>query len=370
LSLEARWHDRVVTDQALLVVPLACSVVLFVSGAAKLGDTDGTRAAFISMGVPTGLATPLAARALPYAEIALGLLLLTTWGWALLLAGAVVTLLFAMYWVLVARVLRSGEDVDCACFGSLGDGRVTGWTLARNSLLVGLGALALVHGAAGGGVLPDVADLDRAGWLWLAMTVLVGATAVLVVGRGGTEAGPDDEELLDYERSPIPFAMLENQAGERVTLRQLAHERAQLLVFLSVGCGACTVVAERIGEWAGQLGPVGIAPVFTSPLERLPAEFTSNAVPRWYDVEAGATQTLAGNGRPSAALLGADGQLAGGPVTGAAAITTFVDDILAELAQAGGELPTPPPREATSATGAGTPLHADPEHERDAGLTR
>ena len=329
------------TDQALLVAPLACSVVLVVSGVAKLGDTDGTRAAFISMGVPRDWATPSAARALPYAEMALGLVLVATWGWALLLAGAIVTLLFATYWVLVARVLRSGEDVDCACFGSLGDGRVTGWTLARNSLLVGLGALAIVHGVAGGGVLHDVADLGRAGWLWLAMTVLVGATAVLVVGRGGgAAAGPDDEELLDYERSPIPFAILENQAGERVTLRQLAKERAQLLVFLSVGCGACTVVAERIGDWAAQLGPVEIAPVFTSPLERLPGHYTWDAVPGWYDVEAGATQTLAGSGRPSATLLGADGQLAGGPVSGTEAITELVRDIIAELEEAAAEAAT------------------------------
>jgi len=323
-----------VTDQALLVAPLACSVVLLVSGVAKTGDTDGTRAAFISMGVPSALTTPFVARALPYAELALGLLLLAAWGWALVVVAAVAAVLFATYWVLVARVLRRGEDVDCACFGALGEGRVSGWTLGRNTLLVALGALAVVHGAAGGGALPDIGDLDRAGWLWLAMTVIVAATAALVVGRGSQPA-PAEADLLDYDRAPIPFAMLEDEAGRQLSLRQLAATRPHLLVFLSPGCGACVIVAPRLGEWPARLGPVEVDAIFTQSLDSLPETFAwESGVTRWVDVQSGATDTFAAAGRPAAVLLGADGQLAGGPVSGSEAIAAFVQDIAAELEEA------------------------------------
>ena len=50
-------------------------------------------------------------------------------------------------------------------------------------------------------------------------------TAVLVAGLRRPEAAIDDDELLDYDRVPIPFAMLEDASGTRTTLRQLAGQR-------------------------------------------------------------------------------------------------------------------------------------------------
>ncbi len=68
------------------------------------------------------------------------LALLLTWGWLLAVVGAVATALFVVYTVLVARVLRTGDSVECHCFGSLGGDRVTSATLARNLVLVALAA--------------------------------------------------------------------------------------------------------------------------------------------------------------------------------------------------------------------------------------
>jgi hypothetical protein len=73
--------------------------------------------------------------------------------------------------------------------------------------------------------------------------------------------------------------------------------------------------------------------VYTAELDTLPANVTAPGVPAWFDVEDGATHTFAPTGRPAAVLLGADGLLAGGPVAGSIAVTEFVADIVAELAE-------------------------------------
>jgi cytochrome oxidase Cu insertion factor (SCO1/SenC/PrrC family) len=327
-----------VTSAALLLAPLTCAVVLLISGAAKVGNQAATRDSFISMGLPRALRSEALVTTLPYAELTLGVLLLVTWSWPLAVVAAVATALFAAYWVLVLRVLRQGEEVDCGCFGALGDDRVSGTTLARNSLLVVLAALATAFGAAGSGVLPALGDFETADWWWLALTAAVAATAVLVVGLRQPES-VSDEDLLDYDRTPIPFALLEDASGTRTTLRQLAGQRPQLLVFLSSSCWACETVAGQLPDWVSRLGPVEVSTVFTEPLDALPEKIRPADIPAWFDVGSGATDTFA-NGRPSAVLLGADGSLAGGPVTGAGDVAAFVEDILAELAAAP-ELPPP-----------------------------
>ncbi len=96
------------TALAFLLAPVATAVVLLVSGWAKVGDVTGMRLAFVAMGVPAALSRPIVVRALPYAELALGLALLLTWGWLLAAVGALATALFVVYTVLVARVLRDG----------------------------------------------------------------------------------------------------------------------------------------------------------------------------------------------------------------------------------------------------------------------
>ena len=278
---------------------------------------------------------------MPYVEIALGVLLLVTWSWPLAVVAAATTALFAAYWVLVLRVLRRGEEVDCGCFGALGDDRVSGTTLARNSLLVVLAALATAFGAAGSGVLPAAAATSApTDWWWLVLSAAVAATAVLVVGLRRPEPAVADDDLLDYERVPIPFALLEDASGTRTTLRQLAAERPQLLVLPELDCWACESSPRSCPTGTSRLGPVEVSTVFTEPLESIPETMRPVGVSAWFDVEQGATETFA-DGRPSAVLLGADGALAGGPVAGADAVTTFVEDIVAELAAAP-ELPEAP----------------------------
>jgi hypothetical protein len=322
-----------VTAVALVLAPLACSVVLAISGVAKARDTAGTREAFTALAVPKALRGEAVVRSLPYVEAGLALLLLLTWSWGLAVVAAATTVLFAAYWALVLLVLRRGDDVDCGCFGAVGEDHVTGTTLARNSVLVLLAGLAAGFGASGEGVPTVVRDLTGSDAVWLLMTLVVTAAAVLVVSRRGPEsAAVDAADLLDYDRQPIPFALLTDADGRRTTLRELAGTRPQLLVFLSPSCASCVEVAAKLPEWGADLGPVEVQAVYTTDLATLPANVTARGISSWFDVEEGATHTFAPTGRPSAVLLGADGMLAGGPVAGSVAVTEFVADIVAELA--------------------------------------
>ena len=57
------------TEPALLLAPLACAVVLLLSGVAKYGDQEATRAAFVALRVPKALSSTTVVRLLPVAEI-------------------------------------------------------------------------------------------------------------------------------------------------------------------------------------------------------------------------------------------------------------------------------------------------------------
>ena len=189
---------------AFVLAPVAVAVVLFVSGWAKVGDVTGTRLAFVAMKVPAALTRPSVVRALPFAELLLGCALLLTWGWVLAVAAAAATVLFLVYAALVARVLRAGEDVECHCFGTLGDDRVTSVTLARNLVLVLLAALATGFGASGSGVVPAVGDFQGSDWWWPVMTALVVAhgPADLPARPGRRRAALDEDEIETTCGSP------------------------------------------------------------------------------------------------------------------------------------------------------------------------
>jgi hypothetical protein len=320
---------------AFVLAPVALAVVLFVSGWAKVGDVTGTRLAFVAMKVPAALTRQSVVRALPFAELLLGCALLLTWGWVLAAAAAATTMLFLVYAALVARVLRAGDSVECHCFGTLGDDRVTPATLARNLVLVLLAALATGFGASGSGLIPAVGDFEGSDWWWPVMTALIVVTALLIIrpGQAPEEPALDEDEIEDYLRQPVPIGFLESEDGRKVQLRELARLRPQLLIFMSIGCGSCHIVAEWLPSFAEKLQIVEVNTVFTESLESLPKIMRAEGSTIWFDPESAVTDLFA-SGRPAAVLFGADGMLAGGPVLGAKDIEYFVDDIVAELAAA------------------------------------
>src|SRR4029079_475504 len=103
----------------------------------------------------------------------------------------------------------------------------------------------------------------------------------------------------DYDRQPIPFALLRDAEGRTTTLQKLAEERPQLLVFLSSGCAPCHDIASRLLDWSARLGPGEIQTVFPEPLTDLPDAVLPQGITAWHDVERGATDTFT-KSRPAA----------------------------------------------------------------------
>ena len=289
-----------------------------------------TRDAFEALRVPRVVPKDAAANALPWVEIALALLLLISpSGWLV-----PVTLALALLMLAYAVAGRPGTELrragDVLVLRPPGRHDVNRTMLARNVLLVGLAAAAVWFAAEGGSAPAAFADLDSDGWWSLGATAASAAVAVLVVG---VPPGPDrvaDEELLDYDRRPIPYGVLALADGRTATLAELAATQARLLVVLNPACGPCIRIAERLDGWAAELTPaVGVVAIYPT------AESASGAVE--HDPELATwepernVRRVFSVGTPAAILLGADGFLAGGPVAGERAVAGFVADVLAEV---------------------------------------
>ncbi|MEE1619715.1 TlpA family protein disulfide reductase [Brachybacterium sp. J153] len=379
----------------LMAAPILQSMALLVSGIAKLGDRRGTQDAMVSLRLPLRRVHPLIASVLPGLEIVLALMVWVPLVPLQVVLGEIALLLMLAYLVIIARALTFEEKVSCSCFGSLSAPTVSKATLARNVLLSALAALTLVAAATGTmsetlvrtPLLLLVQVLVLAGTILLTVLVVAGtqseddeeeaaavarsrstgptAPAAPADPSGASAVGPDpagpsadgghaagpgtvldaDDELLDYERTPIPAAVLQRADGSLVTLRRLTADRAALLVFVSEGCGPCERALDRMPGWISELGPfLQVIAVVKRPIGQLfPGTLERVGEQVLHDPDFIARTALDANGTPSAVLLGADGLLAGGPVRGGDEVIQFVEEILEQIreAQADGELASP-----------------------------
>ena len=333
----------------LLSAPILLSITLLISGLAKLGAREGTQDAMRSLRLPLPTMHASVASVLPVTEIVLALAIwIPAPPLQVLLTGLVAALMLA-YLVIIARALTFEEQVHCSCFGTLASPTVSRTTLVRNVLLSVLGLLAVVAAASGAmTTLLVQAPMGLIG-LGLALLAAIVLTAVTIGGSfaepdatpsaapAPAAAGADEDELLDYERSPIPAAVLQQPDGRLITLTQLTAQRAALLVFVTEGCGPCERVLDHAEEWIGELEQtLQVRFVFSRPLDQL-RERTTDRVEghALHDLQFTARTALGGTSAPSAVLLGADGQLAGGPVNGGSAVIEFVQEIREQLAEAG-----------------------------------
>src|SRR5690625_1449603 len=387
----------------LLAAPLLLSLTLLVSGLAKLGAREGTEDAMTSLRLPLPGAHRTVATILPVAEIVLAVTLWVPVAGLQTAAAAAVAALMVAYLVIIARALGFEETVECSCFGTLASPTVSLSTLWRNLILSGLGGLAVI--AALSGVTARAvleAPLPLLGWAGaLALTVALTALAlggtdrtgasdaadgpdaapaaapVASAGEGhadapgqGADLAAEDEELMDYERDPIPAGVLQRPDGGLVTLRQLTAQQAALLIFVSEGCGPCERVLDRFPGWLAQLSPfMQVKVAFRRPVDGL-RERTEQRVGdhALHDPQFSAREALGAKTAPSAVLLGADGLLAGGPVTGGSGVIEFVDEIQEQLAAAQheGELPASEPEPGREGEGEGVPdTGREPEPGRE-----
>lgn len=347
----------------LLAAPILLTLTLLVSGIAKLPERRGTVDAMTSLRLPLRSLHPLAAVAVPLAELAAAVALWIPWVPLQVTAALAVALLMAAYLVIIARALTFPEAVHCSCFGTLASPTVSRATLYRNLTLTALGVLGVVAAASGAVARAEAeAPLALMGWA-LALATAVALTSFALGGvsggpSAGTGAGPgtgtgagagtgtgDDDDLEDYARRPIPYAVLERADGSTMLLRELAPQGAALVLVLSPGCGPCMRVLPQVRGWAERLaGVVAVRTVFTLQLDQVDEATLEQAGEEpTFDLDGNLQRALGMLGAPSATLLGADGLLAGGPVIGSSDVEEFVADVIAQIeeARADGELPPP-----------------------------
>ena len=339
----------------LLSAPILLSITLLISGLAKLGAREGTQDAMRSLRLPLPTMHASVASVLPVMEIVLALAIwIPAPPLQVLLTGLVAALMLT-YLVIIARALTFEEQVHCSCFGTLASPTVSRTTLVRNVLLSVLGLLAVVAAASGAmTTLLVQAPMGLIG-LGIALLIAIALTAATIGGSvaetdadaptapAPAAADPDEDELLDYERSPIPAAVLQQPDGRLITLTQLTAQRAALLVFVTEGCGPCERVLDHAEEWIGELEQtLQVRFVFSRPLDQLRERTTDRVTDHaLHDLQFTARTALGGTSAPSAVLLGADGQLAGGPVNGGSAVIEFVQEIREQLAEAQSSDPAP-----------------------------
>lgn len=322
----------------LLLPVLTCAVVLLVSGVAKLRDPSSVDTAFTSLGVPKVLDTTAVRRLAPWVEVALGTWLVLATGPALVVVATLVLALFVGYLVLVSAAVRRPEPVDCGCFGTLGDDRVTRVTVWRNAALVLAALLSVLAGLLGHGVIGMLTT--GSAWGWLMTTVLTVAVAVLVTHRSPAEAaagdhdagGPPHTEVAevdengDYVRRDTPVVAFLDEQGSLFPLYERTPRAAHLLVFLSPACGPCQQIAPQVAGWAAELAPVVVRAVVVAEPGTVETILPSLRGHAWFDPYSIARKAF-GLGTPGAVLVGTDGKLAGGPALGQQEVLDFVAEL-------------------------------------------
>ncbi len=357
---------------------LLLAAVYGVSGVAKLREPDSTVSAFHQLRLPAWLHTLKAPALLGPAEIALAVALLVLpapWYWVPAVAAL---LLGIVYTVLIVRALGFDVPVTCGCFGKLGQGDVTRTTVVRNLVLVALSAVTVLDAARGGSVVQRLASGPDL-WWWLLVLVAAIALTWLISGgarsaSAGVAAGSSapagasasasggwaapgapapaaavaqdqaqmdqptqedqqlDDEELDYLRQPIPFMALQGDDGP-VHLRELARQKAWLVLYVSIGCGSCRDALDRGEEFAEEFEHVGVLVVTTTPTATDHPDRPAGATVA-YDENQQLRTMFELRSTPSALLVGADGLMAGGPVDGGPATLEFIEDVAEQLREA------------------------------------
>ncbi len=327
---------------APFVLPsLLLALVLIVSAVFKLRDASTTADAFASLRLPVWLRRMHAPSLLPYAELVLAVALLVIPAPAYVVVTVVVALLFVAYLVVVVRALTFEEPVQCGCFGRLGLGEVDRRTALRNGLLVVLAVVAVGDAVAGRSVMHRLTSFGGAEWTWLLGVVVAVILTWLIVGRIGesiaatTDSDPSND-ILDYQRQPIPYgALLDRATGEARDLLAVGDGRPVLLVFLNETCGACVRTMEMLPGWADRHTLLRIIAV--PAVERATELPDLGANVTWMDDPGARVARTFRVVYPAAVLLGIDGMLAGGPENSFDGVTTFLDEISQQLAEAGVE---------------------------------
>ena len=323
---------------------IVLAAVLLASGVAKLKTPDDL-IGWAELGVPRALRRGWLVRLHPWGEIALALALLLLGGGAGEAAALIALALMTGYLVFVARIVRSGSDASCACFGART--RITRATVVRNAWYVALAAVSAGvawHGPLAGGV---IAGLGGTEWGWILGLAVAAATVAVTMWRvpapapqsadpdpaeapaGAEQPGEDIDDELDYVRARTPAVPVMLADGTTRTLRALTMEAPLLTLAVKEGCGSCEIVLEQVSAWRELLPEVSIRLIIRAhPDETSLTELEPLSL---HDLDRNVAESIGYRSTPSAVLYGMDGLLAGGPVSGPREVAEFIDDVYESL---------------------------------------
>lgn len=307
--------------------------VLLASGVAKLRH-PADESEWEQLGLPRWLQRSPLIRLHPYAEIALAVAVLILGSFLGLAAGIIAVVLFAFYLGLIIQAHRTVPDASCACFGE--SRPITQKTIVRNVWML---VLAVATAATTWATPLIGGPLREASQEWLILPAL--AAAVITVWLS-VESGPAtsralqpdpqfaDADPLDYHRVRTPAVPVTLGDGTTASLRTLAAQQPLLLLAVSETCASCVPVSESVSSWREQLPELSIRYLVGRAPEN--SELTeSSGDQSLHDPEHLISASIEDWRTPTAVLFGADGMLAGGPVTGAPQIEESIRDIEAEL---------------------------------------
>lgn len=118
-----------------VLAAVVVAAVFVVAGISKLARPEAWRRDAAGLGVPRR-----SAEVVPFAEIAVGALLLV--GWQRATVAWVACVLLVAFTLLLGWRLAHGQRPPCACFGSLSSRPIGPGHLVRNSVLVAAAVLA------------------------------------------------------------------------------------------------------------------------------------------------------------------------------------------------------------------------------------
>jgi len=327
----------------LAAAPLILAAVLVTAAIGKLRRPEGA-GAWAELGVPRALRRQWLITLHPWAEIALAAALLVFGGPLGALAALTALLLFSAYLALVVRARRADAGAACSCFGAREP--ITAATIVRDAWYLLLAVVALACSWATPLLGGPLAALDgdwpwalalaaAAATVWFSMrrppAQPVPAAGVPVVGRETNAlTTAESEDGGDYLRRRTPAVPVQLADGSTVNLRELASRGPILLLAVTEGCLACDAVIAAVPDWRALLPELSLRLLlWPAPSQ---STLTETAEPQSlhdpYQYVRGSIDDWA---TPAAVLIGADGYLAGGPVSGADEIESFVGDIYESL---------------------------------------
>ena len=356
----------------VVIARLVLAAVFAVAGITKLTDRAGTRESVVAFGAPKRIASALAV-VLPLAELTVAGLLLPA---STAIYGALGALaLLALFTGTIAFSLARGRAPDCHCFGQLHSAPTSWKTLARNGILIALGAVALV-----GTIVAEPTSAvawvgELTGAELLALFVAGAAAALLALGaiafltlmrsygvvltrldrveaalaRAGLEL-EDDVAMPEFGLAPgepVPAFSARSVAGEEVTNETLRESRLPtVLLFTSTRCGPCAALLPTVAQWQREHADrLAVVVASAGAAEEVGQEAEEHGLASvLVDEGSGLHRTFEANGTPSAVLITPDGAMGSWVASGREWIEQLVDQVLAGTEDAGLPVGTTAPK--------------------------